>query len=423
VDPRDRTAVLALAATDFCARTSYGLCRSPLLPLWAATLGAGPAEIGTIGAAATITGLFVKFPAGALSDVLGRGPLLLAGLLVFAAGPLLYPLASGLGALLLLRFVHGLATALYGPPAMAAGAALAGERRAEVLSWLSNTKIAGSLGGAFLGGWILTGTFTRKAAHGLAPDTTAFATAWHVAAAFAGVALLLGLGVLLRSAAAGVGSGRKGGFTRLLRGLKEAASNRALVLVSATESLQSAAVGILEQFLPVYAVLVAGLSALQAGILFAVQMLAAILTRPLFGRIADRRGHGVLLGAGMWTCAGTFALLPWTSDFTLLLGLAFVFGIGEALVTSSAAALAADVAQGAGLGAAMGAFGTIGDAGHAAGPVFGGIALALAGWHGSADVVSADPFRVCFAAVAALMALSMIALRVLVPQRVLTRTE
>jgi MFS family permease len=61
----------------------------------------------------------------------------------------------------------------------------------------------------------------------------------------------------------------------------------------------------------------------------------------------------------MWVCAIPFALIPWFRDFSVLLLLAALFGLGEAVVTSSAAALVADYCREDHLGSAMGTFGTI----------------------------------------------------------------
>ncbi|MFQ6089942.1 MAG: MFS transporter, partial [Candidatus Bipolaricaulia bacterium] len=77
----------ALCAIDFSARTSYNMARTPVLPLFAAALGAGPALVGLIIAASTITGIFLKAPAGAISDHLGRKRTLLVGAAVFGMMP------------------------------------------------------------------------------------------------------------------------------------------------------------------------------------------------------------------------------------------------------------------------------------------------------------------------------------------------
>ena len=56
-----------------------------------------------------------------------------------------------------------------------------------------------------------------------------------------------------------------------------------------------------------------------------------------------------------------------------LLTACLAFGLGEALVTSSSAALVADVSRQRRLGSAMAVFGTIADVGHASGPILAGL--------------------------------------------------
>jgi len=116
---------LALCTVDFSARTSYNMARTPVLPLFAAALGAEPALVGLIVAASTITGIFLKAPAGAISDQIGRKRTLLFGAAVFGITPFFYLLVRQAWQLLPIRFFHGLATAVYGPVVMAAVAAIA----------------------------------------------------------------------------------------------------------------------------------------------------------------------------------------------------------------------------------------------------------------------------------------------------------
>jgi MFS family permease len=120
------------------------------------------------------------------------------------------------------------------------------------------------------------------------------------------------------------------------------------------------------------------------------------------GRWSDQRGRHGLLFWGMFLCAVPFALIPWTREFSLLLALSAVFGLGEAVVTSSAAALVADLCGESELGAAMGAFGTLFDVGHAAGPILAGVLLALSG---------DQDFRPAFAIIAALLVVAALAFR------------
>ncbi len=146
---------VALCTVGFFARMSYAMARTPLLPLFALSLGAGPEAIGFVVGASTITGIFFKLPAGTLSDIYGRYRMLFLSVLVFAFTPFIYYLVTNYWQLVSLRFFHGLATSIYGPVAMATIADIAGEKKGERLSIFSSITIIGNLIGAPLGGYIL----------------------------------------------------------------------------------------------------------------------------------------------------------------------------------------------------------------------------------------------------------------------------
>ena len=86
-----------------------------MLPLFALYLGAGPEAIGFAVGISTVTGIFFKLPSGALSDVIGRKRTMLIGLVVFAVMPFSYLFVGNYTALIVIRFVHGLATAVSDP--------------------------------------------------------------------------------------------------------------------------------------------------------------------------------------------------------------------------------------------------------------------------------------------------------------------
>ena len=145
-----------LCSIGFLARFSYALARNPVLPLFALSLGAGPEAIGLAVGISTVTGILFKLPSGALSDVIGRRKTMLIGLVFFAFVPFAYLLIDNYAQLVAVRFMHGFATAVYGPVAMAVVADIAGERKGELLSWFSSVGIIGGLLGAPLGGLILS---------------------------------------------------------------------------------------------------------------------------------------------------------------------------------------------------------------------------------------------------------------------------
>jgi len=334
-------------------------------------LGAGPEAIGFAVGISTVTGIFFKLPSGALSDVIGRKRTMLIGLIVFAIMPFTYLFVKDYQLLIVIRFIHGLATAVYGPVSMAVVADVAGAKKGEMLSWFSSVTIIGNLLGAPLGGFIL---------HSLSATAEPSIRDFHIAyivSGFAGMmSLILALKLLKEKETLDNGEGLKESLKRFLSGIKEVISDRQVVITSNMEGLQNLTVGALEAFLPIYAVKVAGLNEFQAGILWGVQVLATILSKPVMGKTSDKYGRKPLITAGMILCALSFGAIPMLHNFYLLMITAIVFGFGEAFVTSSSAALVADICKEKHFGTAMGTFGTIFDIGHATGPILAGFLIA-----------------------------------------------
>jgi MFS family permease len=393
-------ALTGLCGVAFLARISYALARTPVLALFAVALGAGPEAVGLAVGISTITGILFKMPAGAISDVVGRSRMLLLGLCVFAFVPFTYLWVDSYHALLAVRFLHGFATAIYGPVAMAVVVAAAGDRRAEALAWFSSVSIVGNLIGAPLGGWLLT-----TQAGGGEAEIAHFHVIYAVVGAFGSGALLLALWVLRGPGTEGPSKGPITlalAWRRFWTGVREILFNRQVFLTSNMEGVQNLSLGALEAFFPVYIVVVCGFSPFQAGLVWGVQAVTTLASKPLMGRWSDRRGRHGLLFWGMFLCAVPFALIPWTREFSVLLVLSMLFGLGEAVVTSSAAALVADLCEESELGTAMGAFGTLFDIGHATGPILAGALLALS---------DQQDFRLAFAVIGGLLVISALAFR------------
>ncbi|TAL24865.1 MAG: MFS transporter [Nitrospirae bacterium] len=360
----------ALCTVGFFARLSYALARSPVLPLFALYLGAGPEAIGLAVGISTVTGIFFKLPAGALSDVIGRKKTMLIGLFVFAFTPFAYLFIRDYNLLIIIRFIHGFATAIYGPVSMAVVIDVAGGKKGEMLSWFSSVTIIGNLVGAPVGGFIL---YSMSAG---SPSLAEFQTVYIVSGIAGMASLLIALKLLAHSEKAEKGKSLKESYEKFLSGIKEVASDKRVLITSNMEGLQNLTVGALEAFLPIYAVKVAGLNEFQAGLLWGIQVLVTILSKPIMGKTSDKYGRKPLITIGMLLCAVSFGSVPLLRDFYLLMLAAIVFGFGEAFVTSSSAALVADICKEKHFGTAMGTFGTIFDIGHASGPILAGVLIA-----------------------------------------------
>lgn len=378
---------ITLCTVGFFARMSYAMARTPILPLFALTLGAKPEAIGFVVGASTITGIFFKLPAGTLSDIFGRYKMLLVGVLVFALTPFAYYLVTNYWQLVGIRFFHGLATSVYGPVAMATIADTAGGQKGERLSWFSSITIIGNLIGAPLGGYIL---------HYLAQNGGHSLYHFHVAYFICGLFGLISLGFTLKLYTSKPRSketsqnkiSMKDTWQKFSKGVKEVISDYRVIITSNMEGIQNLSVGALEAFLPIYAVTVAGLTAFHAGILWGAQVVTTILAKPVMGKISDRYGRKPIIFFGMWICAIPFACIPLTQNFYLLIFLALFFGVGEAFVTSSSAAMIAEFCKEQHYGAAMGVFGSIFDIGHASGPILAGLLLAHLGYQYSFSIIA-----------------------------------
>lgn len=382
-----------LCAVGFLARASYGLARTPVLALFAASFGVGPEAIGFAVAISTVTGIFFKMPAGVLSDVIGRTRTLFIGLGVFAVAPFAYLFVNSYESLVVVRFFHGFATAIYGPVVMAVVIGFAGERKAEMLSWFSSVTIIGNLVGAPLGGFLLTWMSGDQT-----PSLLDFHIIYGIVAALGMSSLIIAVWVMRGrwdSPQSGNGKTISAVFMQFRNGVKEILFDKRVLLTSNMEGVQNLSVGALEAFLPIYTVFVCGFSAFEAGLIWGVQIAVTILSKPVMGRMSDRHGRARLLFWGMFVCAIPFILIPWFKDLTVLLLLAAVFGLGEAVVTSSAAALVSDFCREDNLGSAMGTFGTIFDVGHASGPILAGFLIGVFG--------TGVDYRIPFAVIAVLL--------------------
>ena len=383
-------------------RASYALARTPVLALFAASLGAGPEAIGFCVAISTITGIFFKMPAGVVADVLGKTRTLFVGFACFAFIPFAYLLVSSYQALVVVRFFHGFATTIYGPVAMAVVVQVAGNRRGEMLSWFSSVTILGNLLGAPLGGFLLT-----RLSAGSAPRLSHFHIIYGVVAIFGLASFLLALWVPRRQTREpGTSQARTlaAVLTQFKTGVREILLDRRVFLTSNMEGVQNLCPG-RPGGLPAHLCRTDGPPLCPAGGSASGSADGGHhRLQAHHGRFSDRYGRQPLLFWGMWVCALPFALIPWFQDFTVLLALAALFGLGEAVVTSSAAALVADYCRQDHLGSAMGTFGTIFDIGHA-GPLLAG---ALIGLWGGLD------YRAPFAIIAALLIMASLIFKCLI---------
>jgi len=318
--------------------------------------------IGLIVAASTITGVVIKLPAGALSDILGRKRMMLLGCLFFAGPPFLYPFVHGPSALLALRFLHGFSTAIFSPVASAFVADLSARGRGEKLGWFASANDLGATVGPLLGGLLLF-----------------FTASYSVTYLVVGILGLLPLTMIVRlpedrnPRPAGSTLGARSG--QFWMGIREVASSRLVVIASMLEAAMYVGYGAFLGFFPPYARGI-GLDDAQISLVMGAQLATTMLAKPLAGWLSDRVGRKPMILAGLFLCALMLPAVPALTSIWLLFLVSALFGLGVAIVTPSTTALVADLVTTGRMGSAMGVFGTIWDCGEAAGPILAGVLIA-----------------------------------------------
>ena len=353
------SAILArLCAAGLLAYGSYAMCRSPLLPLLARELGATPAMVGVVVASSTITGAFLKLPAGTWSDVVGRTPLLMTAAIIFALLPFSYFLVTSLVVLAAIRFVHGSATAIMGPVMSATISDLApADRRATWLSLYSTIQGAGQAAGPVVAGMLI--------ARGRLDIL--FLVAGIIAAA---VPPLVWSAAPQWTPRAGP---TPGGWTRFASGVLEVVAERRILVASVAHAFYFVINGTLNAFLPLFAADRIGLDAAQIGWLFGLQTVTTLAVRPAIGAASDRFGRRGAITAGLSGCAASVFAISLSTSQTGLSAAMLAYAVSVAVTTAATSAYITDVAPKARFGAAHGVFGTIYDIGDAGGPLMGGL--------------------------------------------------
>lgn len=369
-------AFIAIVAASLLSRLGYQMARSPVLPAFAFDLGATPELIGVIVAASTITGVFFKLPAGALSDVLGRKRMMILGALFFALPPFAYPFVNDPTALLAIRFVHGFATAIFSPVAAAYVASLAERARGTRLGWFSSANDIGATAGPLIGGFVLY-------------FTASYSATFLVVGAL-GVLTLCVVVLLPDDGRPGEREGKTFAerAAQFRAGLAEVLATPPILVAAGIEAVMYLGYGAFLGFLPIYA-RSTGLNDAEIAIVLGSQLAVAIAAKPVAGLVSDRAGRIPVIVLGLLLCAAALPLIFHSENLTMFLLTAPLLGLGVSAVTPVTNALIADLAARRHLGAAMGVFGTIWDAGEAAGPVFAGFFIGSLGYAWTFNVLAA----------------------------------
>lgn len=339
-------------------------------------LQASPSEAGLASGIFILGALVARIFSGRAIAQVGQKKMLNLGLCFFLITTVLYFFTNNLFMLFIIRFLHG---AGFGISATATATIIAGiipnERRGEGTSYYAmSTTLASALGpfaGMYLNG---KGNFN----------------------------IILLFSVILLSLSFIAAFFLKVPKVQLTK--EQANRNKSLTLSSFFEtkavpiSIISVAIGFafssILSFLSTYS---REIELLEAGsIFFMVYSVSILLSRPLTGRLFDRKGENfVMYPAFLLFAIGLLILAQARQAIPLLLAGVFV-GFGYGTFVSSAQAIAIKVSPPHNMGLATSTFFSLLDGGVGMGPFFLGLIIPLSGYSGMYIVMAALAFACSF---------------------------
>ncbi|HVP26189.1 MAG TPA: MFS transporter [Candidatus Bathyarchaeia archaeon] len=365
-----RSIFLTLCVMGFFAILSSTMSKNPVLSPFATSLGTPADMTGFVAAASTIPGILVSLPVASLSDIYGRKKFLIMSCAIFATAPFLYLLITVWWQLILVRFYHGFATAIFVPVAEASLAELFPTQRAERISVFTSATYVGRGIAPFLGGYLLFLSAT--------PSDPLFN--YHLLYAAVGavglVAFILSLVFL---------SGRKQSMIsvherptklrQLYSGWGILVKNRSVVMVSFVQAVLYYSYGTVEYFISGYLKDTLHFDFFSTALVSGGLIALAIFARPYMGRVSDRAGRRKPIIFGLLVSAVPLLAIPFSSSLPMLLLLALVYSFGFASVNASTPALMCELAPKQFVGTSMGFLDTVMDIGQTLGPIASGFIL------------------------------------------------
>ena len=325
----------------------------PLLPTYAAVFHVSPAAIGFLVTSFSLLQLVAVPVWGAVSDRLGRRPVLIVGLVGSTVSYVLFAVAGSYWALLVSRIVAGAMGATIGVAQAYIADVTPPERRAHAM---------GILGAAFAMGFILGpalgGTVARHS----------YASAGVVAAVLCAANALAAFFWLPETPRHE--SQRHGERVRIA----------SLAAPLAASFLVTASFAVIHVTLPLFGRDVWHDSTQQMGMLFAYMgVVSAVVQGGLVGRLARRVGERTVAAAGGLLLAAGLALVPVVAARWALYTALGTLAAGSALATPSVYAIVSRRAAASQQGAALGITQTASTLGRIAGPTVAGLLIDASG--------------------------------------------
>lgn len=340
----------------------------PLLPLHLTEhLGASVKLVGVVVATFALVETFFKTALGGITDRMGRRPIIVCGLILSCVAPIIMAVLRRPVLFVPLRLIDGMGSAALWPAAAAAIADITTpDRRATGMATLNMFFLAGLAAGPAFGLFV----------SGFAGNLRA---GFYVASALLAVAAIMAAAIFPRDDRHTHASGTFVGYhateppARLKDLLSTFRSSELLFTMYLVAFVQMFGIGLLVPIAAIFAKRVVGLTEHAIGAIFLTVTLTVALATIPAGRLADRSGKPLLVGAGMVLGTIGMWIIPFSHGLYQLIGAGVLLGGSYALTAPAWLALVSELAPPGRLGLALGASETVQGLGLVLGPLLGGL--------------------------------------------------
>jgi multidrug resistance protein len=336
---------------------------SPILPLYAKTFAATGLEIGLVFAAFSISRAVLGPFVGRLSDRIGRKPLILAGLAVYAAVSVLYAVADNLWQLGIFRFVQGIASVMVTPIAQAyVGDLTPPGSEGRTLNAFYASQFIGMAIGPVLGGGI--------------------GAAWSYEASFLVMGALSVVSLVLVALTVPMDETAKSRHqprTSTMMPFRQVMQNDAVKAMSIYFATRGFWRQAFSAFYPLYAVAAFAASEADIGLILSVYTFTEGLLQIPFGYLADRYPRVRQIVIGSVFAPLVLLAIPYVGSVWGVALLTVAMGAFSALGRASLVAIRTELGRSHGMGTLAGVQGSAFAAGQMLGPLAGGAVVDAAG--------------------------------------------
>ena len=280
----------------------------PVIPYYTEHLGIGISDTGLIVSIFSYVNALCIVPVGMISDRIGRRTLLIAGLVICAVTPFLYPLGHNATGLYLIRIMHGLGAALLLPCVLSLVTDIASKgEHGKAMGWYTASSQLGLMAGPLAGGFVL--------------EYLGFTAAFYTCSVMPVLALVFLFTRLHALPHKPVYQEPKGPDRWGWLASRSAQISFIALTITAVGSAS------VSTYIPLY-VKQFSITESGAGIIITSCYISSAGLRIPAGAMSDRFGNGRLITGGMALCAAGIALIPIFHGLLELSLIALLFGLG-----------------------------------------------------------------------------------------------